>query len=114
MKNSKRVFSLLSLVVILVVSGFTLPILSNLWLISTGKGFFIPGESSVWTFKVVEMNEGSGEWWVYAEDAHNFYFNYADGQHSYVHQSKSVECDGFQLLDVQTWCPQSIEVERQN
>ena len=44
------------------------PLGANAWSLATGQGFFIPEESSVFSFRVMRMNEGSGEWWLYGRD----------------------------------------------
>ncbi len=48
-------------------------VVTNLWFSITAQEFIIPEESSFFTFKVTKMNEGSGEWWLYAEDKNYFY-----------------------------------------
>jgi hypothetical protein len=62
--------SLVALVIVLTgVAGIAIgtPAVFNLWSLATGRGFFVPTESSVFSFRVTKMNEGSGEWWLYGE-----------------------------------------------
>lgn len=49
------------------------PIAQNLFLLATGQGYFIPSESSIWTFRATQMNQGSGEWWLRGEDGAHYY-----------------------------------------
>jgi hypothetical protein len=84
------------------------PVVYNLWSLVTGRGFIIPEESSIFTFEVTEMNSGSGEWWLYGEDAQFFY---AQGDRDgliYIAfpRSKASECPSFQRHDWTTWCVQ--------
>ena len=37
------------------------------------NGYFITSESSVYTFQETKMSDGSGEYWLYAEDENYFY-----------------------------------------
>lgn len=63
-------------------------VFGNLWCVLTGRGFVIPAESSVFTFKVSAMSEGSGEWWLEAEEA-NFYYHYpSEEPHLYTKTAK--------------------------
>ena len=97
-----------ALVVILILLLLQIPVVKNLWLVTTGRGFVIPDESSVFTFRVNEMNSGSGEWWLYAEDDRHFYANGGAGV-LYVAFPKSElqKCPAFDPRDWTTWCDQS-------
>lgn len=92
------------------------PLFGNLWKIATGRGFYIPTESSVFTFKVTRENEGSGEWWVYAQDRAYFYFagDFEDSRIKYIAYSKSKvpECVGFDPMDSKKWCKEHIIYRR--
>ena len=71
------------------------------------RGYIIPRESSFFTFRILEMNKGSGEWWIYGEDEDNYYFQ---GDHGYqsgyivFQKSKVSLCEGFDKLNYGTWC----------
>ncbi len=73
----------------------------------TSRGFVIPSESSLYEFRVLELNSGSGEWWIYGEDKHRYYFA-GDGAipHSYVSIKKdeAAKCPGFNPIAFDTWC----------
>ena len=77
----------------------------------TSRGFAIPHESSLYDFKVLELNSGSGEWWIYGEDKERYYFA-GDGAipHPYVSIRKveAVNCPGFEPLSFDTWCTYAV------
>ena len=75
---------------------------------TTGRGFIIPDESSILTFRVNEMNDGSGEWWLYAEDNRYFYTNVrTDASYTAFLKSELPLCPAFDPRDSTTWCEQS-------
>lgn len=78
-------------------------LLENAYHLATGAGFFVPTESTIWTFRVVRMNEGSGEWWTYAVDDANHYALLDSGSDAYLVLSKSALPDGFVPFDTTTW-----------
>lgn len=94
------------LVVTCVVVLLGTPVLGNMCSVVTGNGFEIPQESSVWTFRVTEMNRGSCEWWMYAEDDRYFYAQgEIDGiRYIALPQSQVGQCASFQARDWTTWC----------
>lgn len=79
----------------------------NCWLVATGRGFEIPDESSLFTFRVTKMNEGSGEWWLYGEDRSFFYAAPESGEVRYhaFPRARIEDCPGFERFDFSTWCP---------
>lgn len=93
------------------------PILFNLWSLATdggflgsSGGFFIPEESSVFTFDVTEMNHGSGDWWIYAEDHRYFYaaINWDGVAYVAFPKSKVSQCASFEPRDSSTWCKEIL------
>lgn len=94
---------LCSLALLIVFS--TTPLLSNLWCVITGRGYFIPKESSIFTFTALVMNEGSGEWWLYGEDTNNYYSVENDINLPYIVFSKkdASKCKLFLPTDYTTW-----------
>ncbi|WP_444928893.1 hypothetical protein ACJJIF_13615 [Microbulbifer sp. SSSA002] len=104
MKN-KRALSLTGLLVLaLIYVFFITPAGANCWYLLTGNGFIIPKESSVFTFHVTKMNNGSGEWWLYGYDK-NFYYHYTgENDNPYIKTDRSISCAGFNPNDVDTWC----------
>lgn len=102
---AKRI--LLALVVaasVVVVAGT--PIASNTWFALTEPAYVIPAESSMLRFTPTQMNEGSGDWWVYGQDDRNYYYFTGSGQPPYVVFPKAqvADCAGFQRDDHRTWC----------
>jgi|GEM_PF-1028677 len=96
----------LSIVCILLITGFSTPLYSNLWGVLTGNGFTIPEESSVFTFRVTQMNEGSGEYWLYGMDK-NYYYSQmrSDEKKTYIKISKekAKEIESFDKTNFKTW-----------
>ncbi|MEN7550493.1 hypothetical protein AAG747_21415 [Rapidithrix thailandica] len=101
-----NIFKTISFVIVLIVCIKT-EVLTNAWHILTASDFSIPEESSVFTFKVTRMNEGSGEWWLYGEDE-NYYYTMertkAENPYAIISKSKARTCAHFNKLDYTTWC----------
>ena len=90
----------------LMILGYTTPTLDNLWSLVTGAGFFIPAESSVFTFRVTQENDGSGEWWLYGEDGKHFFALHSEEPVYLVFPRGDLAlCPAFVPLDQRTWCP---------
>ena len=68
----KKLLLVLVLVGLLSINIFT-ELFSNLWFQLTTRGYFIPMESNIFTFKPTIWNDGSGEWWLYGEDNKYYY-----------------------------------------
>lgn len=97
-----------ALVFILIISGyFFSTFLINKWSLWASQGYFIPHESSVYSFKPVVQNEGSGEWWIYGEDE-NYYYYAGDGVEPYpymtIKKRDTIKCPNFSPTDFNTWC----------
>ncbi|PIB38427.1 hypothetical protein [Maribacter sp. 4G9] len=78
----------------------------NCWRLLTSNDYDIPIESSMFQFKVTQMNTGSGEYWLYGEDNENYYTMMEKGDNApYRAISKSVASNiqGFEALDYTTW-----------
>jgi hypothetical protein len=100
----KRAAGLLVLTAILIAAVAT-PTASNVWSLATGRGFFIPDESSVFSFRVTKENEGSGEWWLYGEDGRNlFAIHPGDPVYLSVPRERKSQCPNFDPLNQSTWC----------
>jgi hypothetical protein len=94
-------------VLIFILYGiFATETLGNVWGLLSGRGYFIPNESSVFTFQVTKMNEGSGEWWLYGEDAHFYYAVPDQGKLKYmkISRKESVACKNFDKWSYSSWC----------
>ena len=68
--------------------------------------YIIPNESSICRFEVNQMNNGSGDWWIYAQDDSNYYFFLGYDSLPYIVFSRSTaeKCIGFDKVNVDTWC----------
>ena len=105
MKPAKTILISITLMVGLIWT-FRVP-LTNVLGIIDDRGYIIPKESSIFSFRILVMNEGSGEWWIYGEDNNNYYFQ---GNHEYktgyivFPKSKVKFCKDFNQVDYATWC----------
>lgn len=88
---------------------FEMPVFINLARVIIGAGFFISEEPSLFTFRVTRENDGSGEYWLYAEDPRYFY-DHASLEEGALYlafpQEKIDDCPGFFPQDFTTWCPE--------
>lgn len=91
-------------IVVLLVFDISIPG-GNLWSLATERAYVIPKESSVWTFTATVMNEGSGDWWIYGEDANNYYHYIGGEKESYrwVSREETQAWKGFDAHDSTTW-----------
>jgi len=101
--TSKRILSLLG-ILILVVAAFCFRLfLSNLYSVWTEPGYFIPSESNMFEFTVTRMNSGSGDWWVFAQDKTNYYaLNDGSDQVYYSLKIENAPAN-FDPFDYSTW-----------
>lgn len=102
----KRIAAALSITVVaLAFMGIGTPLGANLWSLATGQGFFIPEQSSVFSFRVIKMNEGSGEWWLSGQDdEHLFALHPSEPVYVSAALAAQTECPGFKAEDFTTWC----------
>lgn len=104
--SRKRQLLFFALFLVLLILSIKTNVMGNLWGLGTGQGYLIPEESSLFRFKVNQMNTGSGEYWLYAEDENNYYSMMSQsGKKPYLLISKesAVNCAHFNKLDVKTW-----------
>ena len=69
--------------------------------------YIVPKESSIWSFEPKVMNTGSGDWWIYAEDAKCYYYFEGSREVAY-HTFRKTDvpmCPDFASQDHRTWCP---------
>ena len=71
-------------------------------------GYFVPKESSLFTFSATEMNQGSGGWWLRGEDGNNLYA-VVGSEPGYVVFPKvaTARCHGFVETDPKSWCSEN-------
>jgi hypothetical protein len=98
----------LLLVAALIVSLFTTPVVRNVWsTITDSPSFFVPKESSVFTFEITAENTGSGDWWLTAEDRTNYYAVDDELRIYYVFPRERINaCPTFNKFVVSSWCVQ--------
>ena len=78
----------------------------NSWNLLTGRGYIIPKESSISDFTVIEMNRGSGEWWLYGEDDMHYYSMMKESKNKpYIKISKvdAKKNQDFDKMNYKTW-----------
>jgi hypothetical protein len=81
------------------------PVGANLWSLATAQGFFIPAESSIFTFRATKENEGSGEWWLYGEDGKRlFALHPTDPFYISASRQEQTRCARFDRDNQNTWC----------
>ena len=78
----------------------------NYYMTKIDPVYIIPNESSLCRFEVNQMNNGSGDWWIYAQDDSNYYFFLGYDSLPYIVFSRSTaeKCIGFDKVNVDTWC----------
>ena len=106
MKKTKHIkIFFVILFVVIIVLGFSTELIGNSWDLLTGRGFYIPSESSIFNFKVTKYNDGSGEWWLYGEDNRYYYALNIDDPFipPYYIIVKNNDIVGFDNLNYKTW-----------
>jgi hypothetical protein len=80
----------------------------NSWQLLTdggAGGFFVPAESSIFSFRETQSNPGSGGWWILGEDRASFYAVEPEGPGYLVFPKVAVaSCPGFNPMDSASWC----------
>ncbi|MBS9782880.1 MAG: hypothetical protein KGV43_03675 [Arcobacter sp.] len=68
------------------------------------NGFFIPKESFIYSFVEMQKDEGSGEYWLYAQDD-RYYYTTMTKDKKYIKISKQLTKSkkDFDKLNVNTW-----------
>jgi hypothetical protein len=95
-----KILSLFIAIALLAILLFT-ELLHNTARLIASRGYFIPQESSIFTFAPVLENDGSGEWWLYGEDHKNYYCSIVA---PYIFIEKNNQCPAFDKLNYKTWC----------
>ncbi len=108
MKIRRRYIALLFIALFLAIT-LSSQLIPNAWGLLVGNGYVIPKESSIFRFKVTQMNEGSGDYWLYAEDENFFYSQMiGDENASYVKISREESLNPyryakFDKFNIKTW-----------
>ena len=84
---------------------FFTPVGGNLWFLFSEPSYFIPAESSVFTFRPVKFHSGPGDWWVYGADGNNFYHvtDPAAASYQVISRERARNIAGFRGTDAGTW-----------
>ena len=109
MKKGIIIIGVITFLIITVLTSTELS--TSLWFSITGRGYILPDESSIFTFKVTKMNEGSGEWWLYAEDKNYFYTmekHDTDKPYTKISKEKAKKIMTFDKYDYRSWQIQPI------
>ncbi len=80
--------------------------LLNSFLLLAEPVYIIPAESSIFSFNMTEQNPGSGDWWLYGEDAGHYYayIGSAEVEYHAFPREKVNLCPGFDSRNSSTWC----------
>ncbi|WP_009964977.1 hypothetical protein [Verrucomicrobium spinosum] len=82
------------------------PVMANAMGLAAEKVYIIPEESSLWRFRPTVMNTGSGDWWLYGEDA-DCYYHFEGSKEVAYHafkRSDVSQCPDFNPHNYETWC----------
>lgn len=108
--NKKRFLSKRNIFFITLFASITLllftPVLGNIFSLIIDEEYFIPKQSSIFTFNETVHNDGSSDVWRYGEDFSNYYFNLSNDNNDVLTFSKNNidNCTGFNPEKVTTWC----------
>jgi hypothetical protein len=84
-------------------------VFGNSWLLLTdggAGGYFVPAESSIFSFRETRANPGSGGWWIRGEDGANFYAVETEQPGYLLFPREAVaSCPGFSPMEPKSWCP---------
>lgn len=97
-----KTIKLILIISILSVLLFT-HLMSNCWLLLTDSHNTIPKQSNIFTFQPIQIDEGSGGYWRYAEDHHHYYY-FSPDESAYYYISKQNQCAEFSSVHFATWC----------
>ena len=109
-KFPKILFLLAPLCLVVLLMAFSNALL-NCWMLLIEPNYIIPKESNIFQFDVNQMNEGSGDWWIYGQDNKNYYYYIGHDSLPYITFSNGAAqiCSGFDKLNVNTWCGKITE-----
>lgn len=109
-KFPKILLLLVPLCLVVLLMAFSNALL-NCWMLLIEPNYIIPKESNIFQFDVNQMNEGSGDWWIYGQDNKNYYYYIGHDSLPYITFSNGAAqiCSGFDKLNVNTWCGKITE-----
>ncbi|WP_240996600.1 hypothetical protein [Pseudomonas viridiflava] len=103
-KNPRSLIIKLSIAVGFIGLAMGTNFFSNAFMMLMDGNNFIPKESSVFSFKPYEINQGSSNYWVYGEDGESYYYFSYGSTLAYILASKKNSCPKFDRQDYLTWC----------
>lgn len=105
-KSSGRKQIILFVLFTAVIALFCTSIFGNIFMLVIEKEYFIPKQSSIFTFNETVKNDGSSDVWRYGEDFSNYYFNLSTFTNDVLFFTKKNinKCPGFNPEDITTWC----------
>ncbi|WDF64910.1 hypothetical protein [Flavobacterium sp. KACC 22763] len=105
-KNSVQKWTTLLIASIALIALFYTNIFANIFSLIIEKEYFIPKQSSIFTFKETIQNDGSSDVWRYGEDCNNYYYNLSTFHNDvlFFPKNKTKSCPGFNSKNVTTWC----------
>lgn len=82
---------------------------SNFFLLITDSNYFIPEQSSIWSFEEIKYSDRVDNSWQYAEDYSNYYY-YSSINNEVLFFSKRniLDCLAFNPINYKTWCLKEI------
>lgn len=85
-------------------------IFSNIFSLIIEREYFIPKQSSIFTFKETVRNDGSSDVWRYGEDSNNYYYNLSTLNNDVLYFSKKnvLLCPDFNPENINSWCGAKI------
>jgi len=102
LKNTLLVSFLVVTTLLIVTPNFY----SNLWSVLISKAFIIPNQSTIFTFKVIKMNNGNGDYWLYGEDKKYYYTTLERGNlepYALISKTQASRTKGFNKTNYKTW-----------
>ncbi len=96
-------FGFAVLAVFVLVAWKTTLLLNLLSMLEGAGSYFVPAESSIFTFEPTINNPGSGSWWLFGRD-HKRYYALSMTSAEYHHIPQDNSCEGFDPHRLETWC----------
>lgn len=102
---SKRNIFRITLFAFIATLLFT-PVFGNLYSLLIEREYFIPKQSSIFTFSETVRNDGSSDVWRYGKDFDNYYYNLSNENNDvHIFPKRNIDsCPEFNPDDISTWC----------
>jgi hypothetical protein len=105
-KNTVRNWIFRLMILAVIIALFCTNIFGNICMLIIEKEYFIPTQSSIFTFNETVHNDGSSDVWRYGQDGNNYYYNLSTFDNDVLFFSKKNidNCPGFNPENISTWC----------